>query len=145
MKLFINDKLKQEHFCLLVDKQRYYTFNGKYALYDLQAIQEKKEYAYRIGNLVEVKQVAGTFTGLCPHCKASVENAPVVKGNSANVCYCHNCQREIMPMSYRPFSDILSTMENGEILYEDIDLSEEMEEAVEYLEDIEGIDDVEDE
>jgi hypothetical protein len=104
--VFINNTKLTEQYCFIIDNRMYYKFNGKYALYELSVVPEKKEYAQRIGNSVEQKQVHGFFTGDCPECGSQLQNVPVIK-TKGFVCLCEQCSKVITPSVIIPLADII--------------------------------------
>lgn len=127
--LFVNNSKTTEQFCFIIDGQRYYRFNGKFALYDQGMVKEKEEYALRFGNSVETKQVYGIFEGRCPDCGHSLVNVPVIKTKKF-VCICENCGSNFLPNTMQSIVSVLDIHVNRSecVSYEDIfpdDLSEE--------------------
>jgi len=110
MKVFINDKGKEEQFCLLVDRQRFYKFCGKFALYTSGVVPEKIEYAQRLGRIVEIRQVYGFFTGECPVCGHMQEGNPILKKNNMYNTYCEDCEHEIKPSTMVALTDYISAL-----------------------------------
>jgi uncharacterized Zn finger protein len=103
----------------------YYRFIGKYALYDSNIIKEKKEYAERLGNSVDVKQVYGLSSGKCPNCGHIHENVPVIKQKTL-VCFCENCCEAIEPQNMQSIVSVLQIHVNKSdyVDYEEIDVNE---------------------
>jgi hypothetical protein len=128
--VFINNTKVTEQYCFVIDNRMYYKFNGKYALYELAVINEKREYAQRLGNIVEHKQVHGFFTGSCPDCNCSIQGSPVIK-QKGFVCYCENCNQAVIPSQITPLVNIFDLKSTRKIEqmscvdYYEVDLSEE--------------------
>lgn len=133
--IFINNSKTSEQYCFIIDSSRYYRFNGKYALYELPVTNEKKEYAQRLGNTVETKQVYAIFEGICPICGHKHENTPVVKQSTKLVVYCEGCSTVFEPnktLSIVSVLDIHSSQKEC-VDYEEIDLDEEEEKIVDFV------------
>ena len=128
--IFIHDVTKADQYVFVVDNQCYYKFNGKYAIYEYALTAEKKEYAQRLGNVVDVKQVYGLFSGACPECQEILVNAPVVKKNNVYLAYCDKCATPLTTENKQltPLVNVLEIHQNrkDEIFeYEELDLTEE--------------------
>lgn len=125
--VFINNTKVTEQYCFLIDNRMYYKFNGKYALYELAVINEKREYAQRLGNVVEHKQVHGFYTGLCPECSCLIQSSPVIKQKSF-VCFCENCNTAVYPTGITPLVNVIDLKVTRKleqmtcINYEEIDI-----------------------
>lgn len=129
--VFINDASKTDQHVFVIDNRKYYKFNGSYALYELSMINEKREYALRFGNEVEVYQVHGLFTGYCPKCSSEMVNVPVIKYSRFMKCFCPECEENIEPLSNGIISIVnaLDIHQNRPDVfeYEEISLPEELE------------------
>lgn len=131
--LFINNSKTTEQYCFVIDGSRYYRFNGKYALYEQGVLPEKREYAQRLGNSVEAKQVYAIFQGICPLCGHQHENTPVIKlGTKLNV-YCELCSLPFEPIKTQSIVSVLDVHTNLRecVDYEEIDIEEYGEEKIE--------------
>ncbi|MHB8871607.1 MAG: hypothetical protein ACYC5G_04090 [Candidatus Doudnabacteria bacterium] len=131
--IFINDCSKTDQHVFVIDNQKYYKFNGNYAMYELGMINEKREYALRFGDSVEIHQVHGLFTGNCPECGAEMVNVPVIKTQRFMKCFCPECEANTQPLdgSIVPLLNVLDIHSNRPDIfeYEEIALPEEMEVA----------------
>lgn len=125
MNVFINNKSQTDQYCFVVDRERYYTFNGKYALYDIHMAGEKSEYAQRLGNIVEFKRVIGIYSGVCPACGHELVDVPVVRQSKVSICYCPTCSRSLIPSRFTPIVDILEKHSTQSVFdYDELDLDE---------------------
>jgi transcription elongation factor Elf1 len=135
--LFINSSKTTEQYCFIIDNARYYRFNGKYALYEQGVLPEKKEYAQRLGNSIETKQVYAIFQGLCPICGHQHENTPVVKPTNKLIVYCESCSCTFEPTKTQSIVSVLDIHTNQRecIDYEEIDIEmeEEKEQIVDFI------------
>lgn len=125
--IFINNNKTSEQFCFILDGNRYYRFNGKYGLYDQGLINEKREYALRVSNSAEAKQVYGIFSGLCPHCGKQHENTPVVKFGQNLTVICEGCNDRFIAKESTSILTVLDYHVNRNecVNYEAIDIDEE--------------------
>ena len=125
--IFINNNKTTEQYCFVLDGNRYYRFNGKFALYEQGMIAEKKEYALRIGNTVESKQVYGIFSGVCPNCGKIHENTPVVKYGNTLTVICEGCAQRFKINECISILNVLDFHINRKecVNYELIDIDEE--------------------
>lgn len=130
--LFVNNGKTTEQYCFVVDNQRYYRFNGKFALYEYGMLSEKKEYAERQGNTAEPKQVYGIFEGRCPDCGHMIENAPAIKNKKSLNVICENCTTIFIPSTVQSIVSVLDIHVNRSecVSYEDIFPDELLEEAI---------------
>ena len=128
--IFIHDVSKADQYVFIVDNQCYYKFNGKYAMYEYSMTAEKKEYAQRLGNIIEIKQVYGLFSGICPECMEIMVNVPVIKKNNVYLVYCDKCATPLIVDKelITPLVDVLELHQNRKeevFEYEELNLTEE--------------------